>query len=124
MEITFPDTEKALKELLEPFGATYLHLVYGWEELGLPAFHIYQVGGNQALVFRSDRIVVHSYAEGRDAAKQAASQAHELLVPGPHGTSHGLIDSIDVESVPHLMPYTSDTVNLFGAIYRVNTRPL
>lgn len=123
MDLDFPDTEKAVHELLGDLATVYLHLVYQFEE-SLPALHVYQVGGSERSVFRADRIVVDAFAAGRDAAKSLASAAHSRLTSGPHNTTHGDLDLVEVEVAPHGVPYASDTVNQFTAVYRVHTRPL
>lgn len=123
MDVDYPDTEKAFYELLGDLATVYLHLVYGFEE-SLPALHCYQVGGSERSVFRVDRMVVDSFASGRDAAKALSAAAHARLMSGPHDTTHGLLDLVEVEVAPHGVPYASDTVSQVTAVYRVHTRPL
>jgi hypothetical protein len=128
MGYTFPDAREALYELIpkatDPAPTPYFQLVIDWEKsLGTsPAVLIYRSGGEQSGPFRSDRMGVDVYAEGSGVANDVAQAICAFLTDGPQDTTAGLLDQIEAEVVPTEIPYTSDTVNLVSATYRVATR--
>lgn len=117
MSYRFPDVEAALLEVI-PDSTLWLTSTNG------TVHHVYSVGGSVAGPLRTDRVVVDTYAPGRDAAKAAAEGQMGRLTAGPHHTSEGLLDSVTVETAPHLIPYPDDMVTQYQATYRVDTRPL
>lgn len=114
---TFPDVPAALLEVV-PNAVLWLQSYEGTVN------HIYSAGGSEAGPLRFDRIVVNTYAPGRDAAHVEAERVRELLTAAPHETSVGLLDSVDVEVTPHDILFQHDTQNQYQAIYRVHTRPV
>lgn len=123
--LSFPDSKRAVRELLRRFGTTYLELTADYSKHGLPAFLVYRVGGSESGVFRTDRIVVETYALGMTAVDDAAQQAHELLLSGPHdGGQYGLLDRVTVESAPVEVPQPEGFPNMVTATYRVDVRGL
>ncbi len=124
MLLTYPDAKRAIRELLNAYGKTYLRLTADYQERGLPAFLVYRVGGSQADPFREDRITVETYALGATAADEAADEIHDFLTYGPHATSLGLLDAVLTETLPAEIPQPDDFPNLVSATYRVQTRGL
>ncbi len=122
MEVTFPDSEKAVFDVVDGLDAQrYLRLTENFLD-DLPAIHIYQVGGSQVGIFRADRLAVDVLAAGRDEARTLASQVNAKLTAGPHDTAHGTLDLVEVEVAPHGVPHPS--VSAQSAVYRIHTRPL
>ena len=115
----FPDVERAVVEVLGDTASLWLPV-----DFPVPAIHVYSVGGREDGVLRTDRIVVDCYAPGRDGAKSASEAVRALLIPGPHHTSEGLLDNVEAEVLPHLLPYASESVVRYTATYRVDVRPL
>lgn len=113
----FPDVPAALLEVI-PAGVLWL------KSYDDPVNHIYSAGGTETGPLRFDRIVINSYAPGRDAAREQAEAVRAAITSGPHETTAGLLDSVDVEVVPHDILFQHDKVNQYQAIYRVHTRPL
>lgn len=123
MAYRFPDVEAALMEVLtatQPGVRTVLWLT----DTEGTVHHVYSSGGNIVGPFRTDRVTVDTYAPSRDLARTAAEDAQAALTERHHDTSEGLLDTVEVEVAPHSMPYQSDTVSLWQAVYRVDTRPL
>lgn len=117
------DAKRGVREVLRPFGKTYLQLTADYEAQGLPAFLVYRVGGSTSGIFREDRIVVETYADGTTAADQAARDVDEFLLDGPHdGGKYGLLDSIGTESVPTEVPQPDGFPCMVTATYRVSSR--
>lgn len=123
MSLSYPDAKRGVREVLDAYGATYLQLTITYADT-LPAYLIYRVGGSESAPFREDRITVETRADGTTAADDAAKVAHEALVGIPHDTSHGLLDSVTVESLPTEIPQPDGSPNLVTATYRVQTRGL
>jgi len=127
---TFPDIEMGVLELLEPLGECYLRMPVGFEALldddEISALiHIADLGGvGGDEVFRTARVRVTTYGAGRDAAKDPAEAARDVLLDSPHGTEAGLLDRITAETEPVAMPYPSDRVLTYQAVYRVDVRPI
>jgi len=115
---TFPDTPAALLEVIGDTATLWLQSYEGTVN------HVYSAGGAETGPLRFDRIVVNTYAPGRDAAREESERVRELLTAAPHDTAEGLIDSVDVEVTPHDILFQHDTQNQYQAIYRVHTRPL
>lgn len=124
MPLVFPDAKRGVRELLDPFGATYLTLTVDFEARGLPAFLVYRVGGSRSGVFREDRITVETRAYGTTAADDVAAGVDEFLLSSPHATAYGLLDKITTDSVPTEVPQPAESPNLVVATYRVSTRGL
>jgi len=113
----FPDVPAALLEVIGETATLWLSSVDGTVN------HIYSAGGSESGPLRFDRIVINTYAAGRDAARDESERVRELLLGAPHETTEGLLDHVDVEVVPHDILFQSDSVNQYQAIYRVHTRP-
>lgn len=118
MSYDFPDTPSALLELIGDSATLWLTSVDGIVN------HIYSAGGSESGPLRFDRIVINTYAPGRDAAREESERVRALLTAAPHHTTEGLIDSVDVEVTPHDILFQHDEVSQYQAIYRVHTRPL
>src|SRR5690625_4870737 len=114
---TFPDVPAALLEVV-PSAVLWLQ---SYEDT---VNHIYSVGGSETGPLRFDRIVVNTYASGRDAARDEAERVREALTAAPHFTEEGVLDSVDVEVTPHDILFQHDTISQYQGIYRVYTRPL
>lgn len=128
MSYIFPDAERAVMELLEQLeiGTITAWLEYGFEGdvSEENCVVLVEAGqGNQASVFRSDPITITVYGQGRSATMRVANQICSTLTSGPHGTTEGLLDKIDVQSLPGLVHYPHDRVNMAVAVYEVDTRP-
>ena len=121
MSYEFPDTERALVEVLGETATLWLPADFGDN---LPMRHVYSVGGRDEGVLRTDRLVVDVYAVGRSAAKAGAEEVRSILTDGPHFTTEGLLDRITVEVGPHLLPYASERIVRYTATYRVDVRPV
>lgn len=128
MNYDFPDVEAGLLEVI-PKSTLWL----GKDDLNFddeaPAgtsvvHHIYTVGGSELGPLRTDRVTIDTYAPSRDEAKAAAEAERARLTSGPHETSEGLLDHVEVEVVPRSIPYPDDAVAQFQATYRIDTRPI
>ncbi len=120
----FPDTERSFIELLEAVGyETVLHLPVDMNQR-LPLIHVVGLPSSAQVepFLRTDRLQVDIYAVGRTQARDIAEDAQSRLA-GPTQTTEGFLDDIYPEILPYESPYTSDSTNLFTAIYRVETRP-
>jgi len=116
MSYDFPDVEAALLEVL-PGSVLWLESTAG------TVHHIYTVGGSELGPLRTDRVTIDTYAPSRDEAKAAAEAERARLTSGPHETSEGLLDHVEVEVVPRSIPYPDGALAQFQATYRVDTRP-
>lgn len=124
MSYRFPDVEVGVQELLNGDHLAYLWLPMNFAK-DLPAHHVYAVGGSEDGVLRTTRVEVATYAEGRDAAFEAAEAAREFLTAGPHHVPGvGLLDAVRVDVPPRGIPYADDRINLVSTTYRVDTRPI
>lgn len=121
MNYRFPDVERAVVEILGEGAALWLDKDFHDR---LPVSHVQSVGGREQGVLRMDRIAVITYDHSRDLAKASAEAVNALLVDGPHDTTEGLLDRVEVEVSPHLLPYVSETVTRYTATYRIDTRPI
>lgn len=120
----FPDTKRAVREVLKPFGTTYLMLAPDYAE-HLPGLHVYMVGGSENGPFRTDRITVECYAQGLTAADDLARRVHDFLTAGPlDAGGYGLIDRVSAETVPVDVPQPENWPAMTQAIYRVSVRGL
>ncbi|MFF5793681.1 hypothetical protein ACFY5D_16670 [Paeniglutamicibacter sp. NPDC012692] len=120
----FPDTELALIELLEsPDAEAVLRLSADMDQR-LPLIHITALPSTaQAEPFlRTDRIQVDVYTNSRSGSKDLSEAIRGRLM-GSHLTDEGFLDDIYPEIEPYETPYTSDSIKLVTAIYRVETRP-
>lgn len=120
----FPDVELALIELLEALGhGSVLHLPVDMDKK-LPLIHVTGLPSSAGPepFLREDRVQVDVYAQGRTQAKDIAEDVASRL-SGPHPTEQGFLDDIYPEIQPYESPFTSDSINLFTAIFRVETRP-
>ncbi len=128
--MSFPDIEKAVMQLLEPYGECYLRLAIDWEHRltngHVPVIiHIADLGGvGGDEVLRTDRVRIGVYAASRDAGYSTAEQIRAVLLNSPHATEHGVLDRIASETEPVQMPYISDRVLMYQAVYRVDVRPI
>lgn len=129
MGFQFPDAREALYTLLdgqEFAGQTvtaYFQRTTDWTD-HLPAVTIYQVGGNEGFISNTVRLTVEVYADGT-LAQEVAVAIKEALADKHHDVPDvGLIDRIEVESLPTTIPYASDKINLSVATYRATSRPL
>lgn len=121
----FPDTKRAVREILKPFGTTYLQLTADYAEPEkLPAILVYKVGGSENGPFRTDRIVVEVYAAGgTSSVDDVATKVHDFLVSGPHdGKDYGLLDRVTVETTPIEVPQPENWPAMVQATYRVSVR--
>lgn len=124
MSYRFPDVEVAFHALLDVGATAFLWLPLDFDA-HLPAHHVYVVGGSEDGVLRSTRVEVATYAEGRDAALDAAEAARAVLTSGPHLVPDvGLLDVVRVDVPPRGIPYMDDRINQVNTTYRVDTRPL
>lgn len=114
----FPDVPRALVEIIGPTATLWLH------SYDSTINHIYAAGGNEVGPLRSDRVVINTYAPGRDAAKGESERVRQVLQAAPHETAAGLIDHVHVEVNPHSVAFQHDTTNLYQATYRVDVRPI
>lgn len=113
----FPDVPGGLLDIV-PHATMWLRSV------AETVNHIYSVGGTETGPERMDRITVDTYARGRDAARDEAEAVRKLLLSGSHDTPTGMIDSFEVEVVPHDARFQSDEVTQYQAIYRAYSRPI
>lgn len=121
----FPDVERAIREVVEQVTDNVV--------LFLPAdFHervpivlvtmVPSIGGGEEFL-RTDRVQIDVYGDGRTQARSIAEAIRRAVV-GSHDTAAGLLDDVYVETEPHEEPYPHDTVSLFSATYRADTRAL
>lgn len=119
----FPDVEKALQEL----SLSVMDDVVLWAPADLhdraPIAHIQALPstGQVEDFMRTNRVQIDVYATGRTASRDYANDVRAALV-GPHGTAYGLLDDVYVEQEPHEQPYPHDTLTVYSATYRVDTR--
>lgn len=113
----YPDVAAALLEVI-PNGTLWMT---SFDET---VNHIYTVGGDERGPERFDRVVINTYAHGRDAALAEAEAVREAMTAGYHETSEGLLDSVEVEVTPHDILFASETITQMQAIYRVYARPI
>lgn len=124
----YPDSTAGVKEVLE--GLDRIVELDGevtmWMERNpdgrVPIVDVQQIGGQEGFPFRWDRIQLDVYAAGRDLARDLCEAAKDCLLRGPHETSVGILDSVDVEVPPRPIPYPHSTVNQFQVLLRVHTR--
>lgn len=121
---SFPDTVSILQEVIEDHTSAKAVMWIPATLTGkVPLVHIYKVGGAQSGPLAQDRIAIDVYAEGRDTAYALADQIRQHLVGRFHySEQYGQIDTVLLEVSPLDVPYLSDTVDLFSATYRVDTR--
>lgn len=120
----FPDAAKCVKAELEAVGFDAT-LQLNPEDLdGREIVHIKDIGGTEQSVFRTDRLTVDVYAQGRTAAKDLAEAVRAALLDRPLDTPHGVVDSVKVDVVPTKEEFPSATLVKFTAIYRAETRPI
>lgn len=113
--LTFPDVEVRLADVT---GAK-LRLVATGPGI---VHHLYLLGGAvQARVFRTDRATIDTYGPSRDATREAAEEVMQTLTAR---FVDDQIDGIRVEVAPHSVPYVDESVHLYQATYRVDTRPI
>lgn len=123
--MNFPDTEKALQEVIRTITANVVLWLPADTFERVPIVHVQvqpNIGGEEDFL-RTERVQIDVYATGRDAAKTLAQNIRSTVL-GHHGTSYGLLDDVYVDTEPYEQPYPHDTVSLYSAIYRVDTRPL
>ncbi|MEE6295197.1 hypothetical protein [Georgenia wangjunii] len=130
--MAFPDAREAVAQLLTGMATRHGELaVYDVRptdfEEHLPVAIVYRVGGTQAQTERVDRITVEVYAPATSPGNQTAQVADDVstaLADRYHVVAGvGVIDWVDVESVPVDVPFPSDVVGQYVATYRLTTRP-
>lgn len=130
--LVFPDTRKAIYELMH--GSGYLdHEVsaayhietdkYGSIAGPFPLAIISTEPGTQGHVDRTDRIVVDVYAEGT-MAMETAQFLHAMLVGAGIETDTQYLDSIKSDQAPFETQYQSDTINRATFRIMVIVRPV
>ncbi len=130
----FPDAEMGLARLLDgmtvtqggrTFGptTTFLQLTVDFA-LSLPAVLVFRTGGVESGAQRMDRVEVQVYAVGTDSAGIGEGICAFLADVSHYVPGVGLLDDVQVDSVPHGVPYQDDRITLNAASYRVFSRPL
>lgn len=120
--VRFPDTKRAVRDLLKRFGTTYLQLTGDYAE-HLPGILVYRVGGTEAGPFRTDRIAVEVYDWGLSATDDLAERVKDYLLSGPHDLDDDIvIDRVTLESSPTDVPQPENWPAMSQATYRVSVR--
>lgn len=118
----FPDTKRGIREILKPYGTTYLQLTADYNHR-LPGILVYKVGGSQSGPFRTDRITIEVYHTGTTAVDDLCSKVDSFLTSGPHDAgSYGLLDSVGVETIFTDVPQPEGWPAMSQATYRVSVR--
>lgn len=131
--LTFPDAAHALYVHLDGLAlpdlqfsdratlSTYKRLVSG---ATYPAALIYRETGQEIGVERLDRVTVEVLARGYDSFEVADTIREHITGEPLWVDGVGLFDSVDVDQVPHDVPYEDDELNLTTATYSLLSRPL
>lgn len=120
-----PDIEKALQEVVDELvdpDHVYLWLSPDFGQ-SLPAVLI-EADQSDDSVLATNRAEITVYHGSRTAAKTLARTIHAHLCQGPHMTSAGKLDRVVPNVPPHNVPYPSDLVVQFSAVYTIDTRPV
>lgn len=96
----------------------------------LPIVHVYQIGGVEDFLERTDRLGVDVYAGAPTAEAAQAQTALDVaediaaaLTPGPVYTDAGTVDEAAIDQVPILRPYL-DAVDVATMTILITHRPI
>lgn len=89
----------------------------------LPFHRIVHLGGPRDALNDYARFDIDTFAATRGAAKTAAEQLHDLLLPRTRLTS-AIIDSVRTDASPHQAPWDNTNVRRFLATYQITARRL
>lgn len=119
----FPDIEKALAELLEPYVADADHIGNQTPAVFDSLFiRVNRYGGGDNFLTDQAAVDVEFFAPTRSVAVDAARDVHTFLIGGPHQTTQGLIDLVRTSVGPSERPWSNTKVRRIGASYTVSAR--
>lgn len=113
----FPNVKLVLREVLLTLGCPVATSVPpGFT--GDPAMlRIRVYGGSDTGISDFPRFDIDSLASTEQGADELAEQVRQLLISGPHKTTHGVLDKVTTDTRPNTVPY-SDTISNTTAAYR------
>lgn len=122
----FPDTERAVMEILDGLGLeTTIHLPKDYAT-DTPLVQVLNLPGNPGPepFLRTETIQVNVHGRDRDPTRVVANQIRDALTAGPHGTTYGLLDQVTCQVSPHDVILDGDLLNIYSATYLIDVRPI
>jgi len=119
----FPNTRRAVLDIMEAAG---LNCGTRRNLERLPFHHVVMMPGSEQpyAPFATHRFQVRTYADGPDAADDAALGVKAVLTGGPYVTAHGQIDTIRRTATPVEIDTDTDTHAQFNAVYEADVRAI
>lgn len=117
----FPNTAKAIVELVEPLAPTVRWLA-SLDDLPLVQITSLSKPGQTEPWSRQDRIKIDVYDRDFDPCEELAERLRDHLAGRSHGTTHGFLDHVWVEAEPYPLPYPDDSIIHFTFTIRVDVR--
>lgn len=108
------NAERALHTLLDNAGYN-VYTVLPSELENYPVVQVQTAGGARAGVLATERLIVAVISDRRRTSTETANDIHDMLVDTHHIIpGHGLIDSIQSESIPVEVPFKDNLIkNIF-----------
>lgn len=119
--MAFPNTAKAIIELLSPHVST-VRWLSSLERPPLAQVTSLAAPGATESWGRTDRLRIDVYDRDFDSCEALSESLRDLLADRSHGTSHGFLDHVWIEAEPYPLPYPDDSIIHFSFTVRVDVR--